>query len=363
MGQTEGKDNMDVMWLVNTPVTDGNFKSTLERASQGTINAALTELSTRERQQTKVAALERRLRKLEGGASDEAIAATADRQVRTTEMEVATLQDERDTKDRKDAAQVERERMIAQCHKAIGQVQTSNMFAKFATVSSLVWLKDVKANKLYRDIPGIGTWEKFCDSVGMSRQKVDEDLANLAAFGEEFLTTCQQLSVGYRELRKLRQLTLDGSVVIDAECIRIGEEAIPINEDHADDLQVAIERIIEDKDKLSQRVEKLEKNLDAAVAEETKGLKSEVKTLVKEVKRLKVFDPEEKDQSWCVDQLKEINGSVLESVAMISRFIVDDRAKEDPVIMGQVEGQLQTIELALAELRKRWENAVNLYEA
>jgi len=164
-----------------------------------------------------------------------------------TEAALSVVEMDKKQEELRIAEQEHREKMIGQCYKAIGQVQTSNMFAKFATVSSLVWLQQVKASKVYRDIPGIGTWDKFCDSVGMSRQKVDEDLANLAAFGEEFLTTCQQLSVGYRELRKLRQLTHDGSVVIDAECVRIGEERIPLSPDHSEDLQAAIEALVEAK--------------------------------------------------------------------------------------------------------------------
>jgi hypothetical protein len=141
----------------------------------------------------------------------------------------------------------ERAEMIAECSKAIGRVQSANMFQKFATVSTLVWLKEVKDTKVYRDVPGIGTWEKFCDSVGMSRQKVDEDILNLETFGEDFMTTCRGLHVGYRELRQLRQLTNDGTVVIDADCLKIGEESIPINIDRADDLQNAIDWIITEK--------------------------------------------------------------------------------------------------------------------
>ncbi|MCF6267756.1 MAG: hypothetical protein L3J57_14620 [Desulfuromusa sp.] len=143
--------------------------------------------------------------------------------------------------------QKQRENMIAECGKAIGRVQTSNMFAKFATVSSLVWLKQVKSQKIYRDIPGVGSWEKFCDSVGMSRAKVDEDLQNLAAFGEDFLLTCQQFSLGYRDLRKLRQLNHDGSVEIQDNLIVIGDESIPLDSDHHEDLQAAIERMLDDK--------------------------------------------------------------------------------------------------------------------
>lgn len=179
--------------------------------------------------------------------------------------------------------QRQREVMIGQCFKAIGQVQTSNMFAKFATVSSLVWLRQVKGSKVYKDIPGVGTWEKFCDSVGMSRQKVDEDLANLGTLGETFLLTCQQLSVGYRDLRKLRQIAHNGEIIIDAECVTIGEDQIPLSSDHAEDLQVAIESLLETKDN-----EIEDKN--AAIRANEKVLQAKEKVIQKQEKELARFE-------------------------------------------------------------------------
>lgn len=293
----------------------------------------------------------------------QAVVNTANRQERAVGMELATLQGERAAKDLRAVEQTERETAIAQCYRAIGQVQTANMFAKFADVSGFVWLSEVKAKKLYKDIPGVGTWDKFCESVGMCRQHVDDKLKNLAVLGEEFFAVCQRLSVGHRDLCKLRQLTNEGTITVSAECITIGDEVIPINQDHHEDLQAAIERVLESRSKLTERVEKLEKNLDGAVKEETKGLHAEVKALVKEVKRLKPFDPEERDISFASEQLQGIKDAAFCLVAMMSSFIVDERVQQEPIIMGQVEGHLQTVELSLSELRKRWEKAVNLFEA
>lgn len=143
--------------------------------------------------------------------------------------------------------QATREQMIAQCHQFIGRIQANQLMAKFGDVASLVWLREVKEQKIYRDIPCVGSWDKFCDSVGMSRRKVDEDLQNLQEFGEDFLATCRQLRVGYHDLRKLRQLTNDGSVQIEEQSVIIGEETIPLDSDHHEDLQVAIETALEAK--------------------------------------------------------------------------------------------------------------------
>lgn len=142
------------------------------------------------------------------------------------------------------------ERMYAETHQMIGQIRTADMFGKFANVSSLVWLQQVKESKIYKDIPEVGTWEKFCDSVGLQRQKVDLDLRNLATFGEEFLITCQQFSLSYRDLRKLRQLSHDGTITIDADAIEIDGERILLNPDNKEDLQAAIESLLENKDQV-----------------------------------------------------------------------------------------------------------------
>jgi hypothetical protein len=143
--------------------------------------------------------------------------------------------------------QAERERMLVQTHQMIGQIRAADAFGKFANVSSLLWLQQVKESKVYKDLPEVGTWESFCNYVGLSRQKVDLDLQNLATFGEEFLLTVSSLSVGYRDLRKLRQLSLDGAVVVEADAVEIGGERIPLDADHKEDLQAAIERVLDEK--------------------------------------------------------------------------------------------------------------------
>jgi hypothetical protein len=122
----------------------------------------------------------------------------------------------------------------------VGQIRAADAFGKFANVSSLVWLQQVKETKIYKDLPDLGTWENFCNYVGLSRQKVDLDLQNLATFGEEFLLTVSSLSVGYRDLRKLRQLSIEGAVVVGSDAVEIGGERIPLNADHKEDLQAAI---------------------------------------------------------------------------------------------------------------------------
>ncbi len=172
-----------------------------------------------------------------------------------TKTALTVVEEERNLERIKEEQQTDREQRIAQCHEMIGQIKTVKMIADFANVGGLVWLKQVKESKVYRDLPGIGTWEDFCKSVGLSRQKVDEDLLNIATFGEQFLANVGGLSLGYRDLRKLRYLTHDGTITIDAECVRIGEESIPLDADHKEDLQAAIEQVIETQAQIKEEFE------------------------------------------------------------------------------------------------------------
>lgn len=252
--------------------------------------------------------------------------------------------------------QEERERMIAQSYEMAGQIKATRMIAKFGDVTSFMFLKQVKESKIYRNLPGIGTWEEYCKYVGLDRHTTDQHLLNLAAFGEQFLEIVTNLRVGYRDLRKLRQLSHDGTVVIDAECLKIGGETIPINPDHAEDLQAAIERIITEKTALNDRVTKLEKKTDEIVKEETKGLQVERDMYAKEVKRLKVFEPAELDREWCVTMMAAIKDATIKLELACRKFIIDERLDGDQHLQAKVESHMKEAELRLQDLRIAWDD-------
>ncbi|MFC0831894.1 hypothetical protein ACFHPO_31995, partial [Pseudomonas aeruginosa] len=112
----------------------------------------------------------------------------------------------------------------------LGQVQMARSIARFADVVSLSKLAHIKETKLYRALQGkkgfdpdgneiadVGTWDGFCQALGLSRSKVDEDLTNLNAFGEEALNQLSAIGAGYRELRQWRKLPDDArSALIEA---------------------------------------------------------------------------------------------------------------------------------------------------
>ncbi|MGE4496317.1 MAG: hypothetical protein AB7E48_00440 [Deferribacterales bacterium] len=167
------------------------------------------------------------------------------------EMELAKVQQ---VKSEQPHNQQEREALIAEAYRLTGRIEAFSTFAKFADVGTLIMLKQIKDNKIYKDMPSLGTWENYCQSIGMSRSKVDEDLKNLEMFGEAFLADIGSFGLGYRELRKLRSAASEGTLsitdnsitieVIDGETTK--QETIPLND--KDELKEALERIITAKD-------------------------------------------------------------------------------------------------------------------
>ena len=145
----------------------------------------------------------------------------------------------------KEKEQQEREALIAEASRLTGRVEALDFISKLTTVSGLMLLKNIKENKIYKELPNIKTWEEYCKSIGFSRQKVDLDLDNLKTFGEEFLTTVSTFGLGYRELRSLSKQVKAGNLEVkDAEVI-IDGEVIPL--DDKDELRDALDTLLKSK--------------------------------------------------------------------------------------------------------------------
>jgi hypothetical protein len=118
----------------------------------------------------------------------------------------------------------------------LGQIQMSRAISKFTDVVSLSKLKQIKETKMYRaaagqkmvglsgeEIADVGTWACFCQALGVSASKIDEDLTNLDAFGEDALKQLNSIGVGYRELRQYRRLPQDERAAL-IEAAKVGDK-------------------------------------------------------------------------------------------------------------------------------------------
>lgn len=165
----------------------------------------------------------------------------------------------------------------------LGQVQMARSIARFADVVSLSKLAHIKENKMYRALQGkkaidadgneiadVGTWEGFCQALGLSRSKVDEDLTNLKAFGEEALKQLGAIGAGYRELRQWRRLPDDAkSALIEAskqgnlDAVQfLAEELIHTHTKEKDELQKKLTDTQADYDALGEVLSKKSAELD-----------------------------------------------------------------------------------------------------
>lgn len=160
-----------------------------------------------------------------------------------------------------------------QVNQLIGQVQMANSFARFADVVSLQKLAHIKETKAYRAVAGVrvtmpggeiadvSTWDGFCKAMGMSHQKVDEDLRNLHAFGEQALENLSRIGAGYRELRQFRRLPDDEKAAL-IEAAGTGDKEILM--DLAERL---IARQVKEKEVLERRAEEADAKAANASAE------------------------------------------------------------------------------------------------
>lgn len=112
------------------------------------------------------------------------------------------------------------------CNQLIGSFKSFDFMQKLANVGGLKQLLEVKEAKLYKGFSYIddggkpltvSTFEEFCDLLGISRQKINLDLQNLKEFGEAALESMNKLGLGYRDMRKLRQLDESDKEIVFAE--------------------------------------------------------------------------------------------------------------------------------------------------
>jgi hypothetical protein len=108
----------------------------------------------------------------------------------------------------------------------LGQAQAFQAAGDLLRTFGVSKLAIVKENKLYQQLAGTftpngselrGTWAEFCNLLGISDDKANQDIANLQTFGEEALEQMQRVGIGYRDLRQFRRLPLDQkSALIEA---------------------------------------------------------------------------------------------------------------------------------------------------
>lgn len=118
---------------------------------------------------------------------------------------------------------------------AIGKLQAFSHMRKYVTVTEILTFKTIKDSKQYKGLVyendngesvTVTDLKDVCDAFfGRSYESMTRDLNNLEAFGAEFLESSQSMGLGYRDLRKLRQLPTDEqTLIIESEAVEAGDK-------------------------------------------------------------------------------------------------------------------------------------------
>lgn len=250
----------------------------------------------------------------------------------------------------------------------LGQVQMANAIARFSDVVGLSKLQYIKENKLYRALKGkrafapdgteisdVGTFEGFCQALGLSYSKVHEDLQNLSAFGEEALKQLSAVGAGYRELRQWRRLPEDSRSALIEAAKQGNKEAV----------EYLAEELIATHDKekaaLHKQVEDLQADYDAqgaVLAKKRSELDETTQQLAKARRRIETMAADE-----AVKELRqEVIGIAFEAEADISGklreafSVMAAHAEETGTDhRGFQAGLVRQLELLLLQIREEFQ--------
>ena len=214
---------------------------------------------------------------------------------------------------------------MADAYEMLGMIKMSDFHRKLTTCQHIKVLAEFKEAKKYKglemlDISGnrrqVSTWDDFCSALGFSRQKIDEDISNLYKLGEDFLETSQRLGLGYREMRKLRQLPEEARAEI-------------VDADYSDTTDK--EELIENIEDLTAQHAKEKEALQAQLKRKSDDYEAQAKVLATKNERINHLDLELAKKTKAIEtQTPEQRGGVLREEAAAISY------KAEAVLRGQV---------------------------
>lgn len=233
----------------------------------------------------------------------------------------------RDIEKSAEQQQREKEAAIGEIYEMAGKIKATNFFASQAEFFNLVMLKKVKDSKEYRARFGI-SWEQFCEHVGVNKRTMDRALGDIAPIRQDFLDTLSNFSgVAFSKIKYLGMAVDEKLVNLSKNAITYNGETIPVDQEHADEIQALIETLEENHKKEKEETE-------ATLRTKTRLLTDKEKTInkmEKEIMRLERTVPKaeltEEEQEG-VDMLIQMQKDFLTTVADIKKKIQPHKAPE-----------------------------------
>ncbi len=222
----------------------------------------------------------------------------------------------------------------SQAYEMLGMVKMSDFHRKLVTCHHIKVLSEFKNSKQYKDLDildiagnwrHVTTWDDFCNALGFSREKIDEDIRNLNIFGEEFLETSQRLGLGYREMRKLRKLPEEARA-----------EIVEADYSEATDKEELLERI----EDLTAKFAKEKGELEGKLKRKSEDYDAQAKVLANRNERINKLDAElvKKEKLIATQTPDQRGGALREETAAISY-------KAEAILRGQVWQAFEALEV------------------
>lgn len=228
-----------------------------------------------------------------------------------------------------DQKQSEKEIAIGEIFEMAGKIKATNFIKTQSEFFTLIMLKKVKDSKEYRDRFGM-TWENFCEYIGVNRRTIDLQLSELEPFRQEFLATFANFSgVTINKIKYLGMAVDQKLAMISGNAITYNGETIPVDQEHAEEIQALIETLEE-----THKQEKDETQATLRTKERLlKDKENTINKMEKEIMRLERTTPKaeltEEEQEG-VDMLIQMQKDFLTTISDIKKKIEPHKA---PVIV------------------------------
>ena len=229
-----------------------------------------------------------------------------------------------------DQTQSEKEVAIGEIFEMAGKIKATNFFKSQSEFFSLLMLKKVKDSKEYRERFGM-TWEQFCTHAGLNWRTIDRNLEDLKPFHQDFLQTFVNFS-GVT-FSKIKYLGMTESVTVTENAITYNGETIPVDQEHAEEIQSLFETLEENHKKEKDEADttlRTKERLLKSKEDTINKMERELKRLERTVEKSELTE-EEQDG---VDMLIQMQKDFLTAISDIKKKIQPHKAPE--VVLRQL---------------------------
>ncbi|MDD4355804.1 MAG: hypothetical protein PHN98_01030 [Smithellaceae bacterium] len=248
----------------------------------------------------------------------ELVAQAMDDSARTTELM------RRDHENSVEQTQRDKEAAIAEIYEMAGKIKATNFFKTQAEFFNLLLLKKVKDSKEYRERFGM-TWEQFCTQAGLNWRTIDRNLEDLKPFHGDFLQTFVNFS-GVT-FNKIKYLGFSESVTVTENAIIYNGETIPVDAEHADEIQSLLETLEDNHKKEKEEAETTIRTKDRLL----KAKEDTINKMERELRRLERIVPKSElteEEQDAVNLLQQVQKDFLAALADIKKKIEPHKAPE-----------------------------------